>query len=111
TGGLSTTDHDMANQEEVASSQPAPAQTYSPVAALLSYLIPGLGQIYQGRVGKGVLFLVCLYSLFFYGMYLGNWQNVYIPESPPPRNSRDQPRLIDTLTDRARFAGQFWIGV
>ena len=47
-------------------------------AALLSYLVPGLGQIYQGRVGKGILFFVCVYTLFFYGMYLGSWQNVYL---------------------------------
>src|SRR5687767_11969989 len=27
-------------------------------AAVLSYLIPGFGQIYQGRVGKGLLFCI-----------------------------------------------------
>jgi TM2 domain-containing membrane protein YozV len=50
-----------------------------PLAALLSYLIPGLGQIYQARFLKGILFLICLWGLFFYGLYLGNWQNVYFP--------------------------------
>src|SRR5437763_670048 len=53
----------------------APPHRPDPFAALLSYLVPGLGQIYQGRVGKGVLFLVCLYALFFYGMFLGRWSN------------------------------------
>jgi hypothetical protein len=91
--------------------KPAPAHPYSPLAAFLSYLVPGLGQISQGRVGKGVLFLVCLYGLFFYGMYLGEWKNVYIPESTPVRdNKNQQARFIDALTDRARFFGQFWIG-
>ena len=63
----------------------APEKTIAPsehecsaLGALLSYLVPGLGQIYQGRVAKGVLFLVCLYGLFFYGMYLGSWNNVYL---------------------------------
>ena len=46
--------------------------------AILSYLVPGLGQIYQGRVGKGLLLFVCLYGMFFYGMYLGRWSNVYM---------------------------------
>src|SRR5438105_9940374 len=46
-------------------------RVHSPLAGLLSYLIPGLGQIIQGRVGKGLLFLVCIYGLFFYGLYLG----------------------------------------
>ena len=49
-----------------------PQRDFSPVAGLLSYLVPGLGQIVQGRVGKGLLFFVCIYSLFFYGMYLGS---------------------------------------
>ncbi len=32
---------------------------YSPgIAAVLSFLIPGLGQAYNGQVGKGVLFLL-----------------------------------------------------
>src|SRR5436309_11298954 len=48
-----------------------PPRAYNPVAGVLSYLVPGLGQIMQGRVGKGVLFLVCIYTLFFYGIYLG----------------------------------------
>lgn len=28
------------------------------LAAILSFLIPGLGQIYNGEIGKGILFLV-----------------------------------------------------
>lgn len=44
----------------------------SPLAGILSYLVPGLGQIYQGRIGKGVLFLACIYTLFFYGNALGS---------------------------------------
>jgi hypothetical protein len=95
---------------ELAPTKPtAPPRTYSPLAAFLSYLVPGLGQIVQGRVGKGVLFLVCLYGLFFYGMALGNWQNVYVPSSPPPKEGR-RTSVLDAITDRARFAGQFWIG-
>src|SRR5438105_12364481 len=100
----------MANPEPAPTPAPPP-RAFAPVAALLSYLVPGLGQIVQGRIAKGVLFIVCLYGLFFYGMYLGNWRNVYIPESPPPRDGGDRAsRLLDSITDRARFAGQFWIG-
>src|SRR2546421_514826 len=53
--------------------QPAPQQDF--LAGLLSYLVPGLGQIYQGRIGKGILFLAGVYGLFFYGMFLGKWQS------------------------------------
>src|SRR5579862_7382096 len=63
-------------------SQVADQQGIRPVsvlAGLLSYLVPGLGQISQGRVGKGVLFMVSLLGMFFFGMYLGDWKNVYVP--------------------------------
>ena len=47
------------------------------VAAVLAWLIPGLGHIYQGRQAKGLLFFVCLMGTFVYGMYLGEWKVVY----------------------------------
>jgi hypothetical protein len=47
------------------------------LAAFLAWLVPGLGHIYQGRTGKGVLFFVCIIGTFFYGMYIGNGRVVY----------------------------------
>jgi hypothetical protein len=82
-----------------------------PFAALLSYLVPGLGQIYQGRTGKGLLFLICVYVLFFYGMYLGRWSNVFLSDTAghnPPFPSL--PLVVNNLYNRPHFAGQFWIG-
>jgi TM2 domain-containing membrane protein YozV len=93
---------------------PTPAlrpPTYAPLAALLSYLIPGLGQIYQGRIGKGILFLVCVYGLFFYGMSLGSWSNVYLPDSAGINRTSNTPRLLLNLYDRPQFLGQFWMGI
>lgn len=87
----------------------SPQPTYSVFAAVLSYIIPGLGQIYQGRTGKGLLFLVCLYTLFFYGMYLGSWSNVYLPDVGKELNP-NLPRLVANLWNRLPFVGQFWIG-
>jgi TM2 domain-containing membrane protein YozV len=84
---------------------------WSPWAAFLSYLIPGLGQIYQGRVAKGVLFLLCLYGLFFYGMALGDWSNVYIPDTARENNPWNLPTNVANIYNRLHFAGQFWIGV
>jgi hypothetical protein len=104
--------------------QPPPSKTSAPLprplcpgAAFLSYLVPGLGQIYQGRIAKGVLFFVCLYALFFYGMYLGSWKNVYLPDlavtQEPWDNNPWQLRYkpLANLYNRLQFAGQFWIGV
>lgn len=41
------------------------------LAALLAWLIPGLGHLYQGRTAKAILFFVCIMGTFVYGVYLG----------------------------------------
>ncbi len=46
------------------------------LAALLAWLIPGLGHFYQGRTAKAVLFAVCVLGTFFYGAYLGSSREV-----------------------------------
>jgi hypothetical protein len=116
----------------------APPRPLQPLAGLLSYLVPGLGQIVQGRVAKGVLFLVCIYTLFFYGLCLGSGtatlvvgkddqgadkletfhlgSNVFLPDTAdlgrtpntPPSNV---PRVVTNLYNRPQFLGQFWVGV
>ncbi len=88
-----------------------PVPEFSIFAGVLSYLVPGLGQISQGRVAKGVLFLVCLYGLFFYGMYLDSWKNVYIPDVVPANRPTSLPDFVVNVYNRPQFAGQFWIGV
>jgi uncharacterized protein DUF6677 len=101
---------------------PPPPRQCSLLAGLLSYLIPGLGQIYQGRVAKGVLFMICLLGMFFAGQYLGDWQNVYLPDRargehdvvPWDDNPFHLPPILHPLANvyhRWHFAGQFWIGI
>jgi hypothetical protein len=88
-----------------------PGRVYSPLAGFLSYLVPGLGQICQGRFSKGLFFLVSLYGLFFTGMYLGDWKNVHIPDTArnnPPWNGLP---FLGNIYNRPQFAGQFWIGI
>jgi hypothetical protein len=48
-----------------------------PLAALLAWLWPGAGHLYQGRTGKGILFMVCILSLWFFGLALGEGHSVY----------------------------------
>ncbi len=97
--------------------------TYRPsslTAGFLSYLVPGLGQIYQGRTAKGVLFLVCLYALFFTGNALGHWRNVYLPDPAdfpqtrinlPILQERELNGVFKAIFWRWQFLGQFWIGI
>lgn len=46
-------------------------------AALLAWLVPGAGHIYQRRYGKGMLFMVCILSTWFFGLALGEGRTVY----------------------------------
>lgn len=93
---------------------PLPPVKLDPLAALLSYLVPGLGQISQGRVGKGLLFFGGLYALFFYGMWMGQWKNVWLPDATAlPDVSVAGQQLggpAKALKYRLEFLGQFWIG-
>jgi hypothetical protein len=86
------------------------SQPPSVLAGVLSYLVPGLGQIYQGRVGKGVLFLVILLGMFFLGQAMGNWRNVYMPLVDDGDNNPVRKPLV-SVYNRWHFAGQFWIGI
>lgn len=52
------------------------------LAAALSWLIPGLGQLYQGRSFKGVIFLVTLLGTFLAGMWIGGGNVVYASWRP-----------------------------
>jgi hypothetical protein len=47
------------------------------LAALLAWLVPGLGHMYQRRWGKGGLLMTCILATFFYGLWLGGGRVVY----------------------------------
>jgi hypothetical protein len=72
------------------------------VAALLAWMCPGLGHIYQGRTGKGLLYMICILSLFYVGLIMGEGKNVYW-------------RWINPLNDpenfRFSYVCQFWVGL
>jgi hypothetical protein len=48
----------------------------------LAWLIPGAGHIYQGRYGKGLLYMICILGAFYQGMYLGGNRVVYASWKP-----------------------------
>ena len=52
------------------------------LAAFLAWLVPGAGHFYQGRIGKGILFLVCILGTWIFGMYLGAGRVVYLSWRP-----------------------------
>lgn len=94
----------------------SPPRKYDFLAAFLTYLIPGLGQVMQGRIGKGILYFVCLYGMFFYGMWLGQFKNVWLADSKNlpkvilPVANTELGGLPKDLSYRKEFIAQFWIG-
>lgn len=47
------------------------------LAAFLAWIWPGSGHLYQGRYAKGVLFMVCILSTYFFGLAIGGGHVVY----------------------------------
>jgi len=66
------------------------------LAAFLSWLVPGLGQLYQGRRFKGTVFMVSLVGTFVAGMWIGGGNVVYASWRPGGK--------------RLEFLGQVGIG-
>ena len=52
------------------------------VAALLSWLVPGLGQLYQGRSLKGAVFMASLLAALGAGLWIGGGNVVYASWGP-----------------------------
>ncbi|MEM9701571.1 MAG: DUF6677 family protein [Planctomycetota bacterium] len=74
-------------------------------AALLAWLVPGLGHLYQGRTFKGVLFMACIVPMFGFGFYAGGGHVAYA--SPLPVAPNPAPFVLD----RWPFVCQAGIGV
>jgi hypothetical protein len=92
--------------------QPVEPPPTSLVAGILSFLVPGLGQIAQGRFSKGLMFLVLLLGLFHAGEAMGGWKNVYLPPvEGAPQNQGKPGNVLSSVYQRLHYAGQFWIGV
>ena len=66
------------------------------VAALLAWLVPGVGHLYQGRTSKGILIFVTISLLFITGLQMSGGKAVYC--------SFRRPDL------RWQFVGQFFVG-
>ena len=63
------------------------------LAALLAWLWPGAGHLYQGRYRKGALFMICILGTFFIGMILGHGHVVYASWRPNDYRWQAIPQL------------------
>lgn len=71
-------------------------------AAFLAWLWPGAGHLYQGRTGKGWLYMSCILSLYFFGFWMGEGKIVYW-RWVSPFNNPEQFSLY--------YIGQFFVGL
>ena len=62
-------------------------------AALLAWLWPGAGHLYQGRTAKGVLYMVCILTTFFFGLWMGKGHVVYASWRMDPQTGESDRRL------------------
>lgn len=81
------------------------------VAAVLAWLWPGAGHLYQRRYAKGVLFMVCILGTFFFGLGLADGKSVYAAwlNDAPAGGGRGGRGLAGLLT-RAHYLCQLGVG-
>lgn len=46
-------------------------------ATVMAWLWPGAGHVYQGRYAKAIVFMVCILSIYFFGLTIGGGHVVY----------------------------------
>ncbi len=68
------------------------------IAAVLAFLLPGMGHFYQRRIFKGVLYAVCILGTFFTGLKIGHGQVVYF-------------HWKQTENRTYAYLCQFWVGL
>ncbi|QDT54977.1 hypothetical protein Pan44_30180 [Caulifigura coniformis] len=72
------------------------------LAAILTFILPGLGHLFQGRVFKGLVYGVCITGMFLYGSALAEWKAI----QAPPFEYRMKNRTLLAL----KYAAQFGMG-
>jgi len=72
------------------------------LAAILTFILPGLGHLFQGRVFKGLVYGICITGMFLYGSALAEWKAV----QAPPFHYRMKNRTLLAL----KYAAQFGMG-
>jgi hypothetical protein len=73
----------MSNSANQPSQEPISIDLRKPgLAALLAWLIPGAGHLYQRRYAKGLLFMVCILGTWFFGLGISGGRAVYASFEP-----------------------------
>ncbi|MCA9039536.1 MAG: hypothetical protein KDA65_04235 [Planctomycetaceae bacterium] len=63
------------------------------LAALLAFLVPGLGHYYQGRLFKASLYAICIIGTYTYGLAMADGNGVYTHQVNGTQSMRNFPFL------------------
>ena len=75
------------------------------IAALLGWLWPGAGHLYQKRYAKGMLFMICVLAPFFFGLAMGGGRVVYASLA---KDAFEDGRRPVTGYRRLLHRGHYW---
>jgi hypothetical protein len=78
-------------------------------AAILAWLWPGAGHLYQRRTAKGLLLMVCILGTFLYGFYLGQGRVVYVGQEEP--GGQGVRGRVAKIVARLPYVSQFFAGL
>ena len=67
------------------------------VAAVLAYLLPGAGHLYQRRFFKAAIYFVCVLGVFFWGCSLGEAKAVHLRMDKTARQGQTRQRTLGYL--------------
>jgi hypothetical protein len=67
------------------------------LAALLAFLLPGAGHLYQGRHFKAAIYFCCILGLFASGMQMSDCKAVYLNRPPGGAQSQGRPHVLPYL--------------
>ena len=66
--------------EPILPNQTQPTVLHAPIAGLLTWILPGLGHIYLGHRGRGVILLVTITATFWTGVAIGGVRDTVDPQ-------------------------------
>ena len=67
------------------------------IAAILAYLLPGAGHLYQRRFFKAAIYFVCVLGVFFWGCSLGEAKAVHLRMDKTARQGQTRQRTLGYL--------------
>jgi len=73
----------------------------------LAFLFPGAGHFYQGRNFKAIIYAVCIFGTYTYGLAMAGWHGIYTHKIEHTSQKKNLPFLAQTGV--GLFGGIGWL--